>query len=1065
MRQCASCGTRNRESARFCDQCGTGFELPPAAGPVPAAGAGHGYTPRHLADKVLNTRAAMVGERKPVTVLFADIKGSTRLAEQVGAEAWHGILNQFFAILSGAVHRLEGTVNQYTGDGIMALFGAPIAHEDHAARACFAALEMQRELKRFGDSLRASRAVELQTRIGLNTGEVVVGSIGDDLRMDYTAKGLTVNLAARMEQICRPGAINISRYTAALVGGDFRLRDLGDQNVEGASHPVRVYELEGEHLTQARQHRPTGRNLGPIIGRRPELDQLQDALTAAQAGRGQIVTVSGEAGIGKSRLCREFAQHCWSQGVAVHHAVCVPYSASQPLVPVRALLRSRLQLDDRAGADDVERVVRFTFASPNAQRSAVIPLIAEFLGAGVAAAAANLRSLMLQRIARYLPQSPRAQVLIVEDLQNGDAGSIEFMLRLAEQISSSSTVLLINHRSDWSAPALSPFVDVRIELQPLTPAEVERQAVGLLGGADGLAEVASGIADRAQGNPFFVEEAVKALAETGHLAGEPGRYVLARPILQWPVPQSVQALIGGRIDRLPEEQKNLLQAASIIGRRFDMQLLDAYAGAGYFNANLAALVAAGFMHALEDGRHFEFTHPLTQEVAYQSQLESARARLHAALAEVLEERTPLGGEPDENAVSISHHWIQAGNWERAGAWSMQAARWFAQRDVEAALAHYRLAISHLDRADHTFDVLRGRIAARAGVIGLAQLGSVSRDEVDLLYDQAWRMAEEFQDVESGAALLFAYCNEKLHRGEADAAVQLAADAVGHAQSAGARTLIGRYRHTVLATHNAAGRFAPGLLLATIDGEDWLHGDIDEQNFLARGFYGAQCTWRGRLQEARAHLEASLNWAEAHQRECIWQCADLVDWAGFAGDPELAVVQGERALRLARSFGSPYFKALALRALGLALCHQRQPMEALKVLEEARPLAAEGSGAYPLQASLLAVTAAAHLALRRWDAARRMADEALSAARRSSMRMGELQAWMVRLRVPDTPLGFAFEGLQRMQQLIEQTGAEVFRPWWLRAHARYSEGEQREEMRLEAMRLLAAMGARGVERES
>jgi class 3 adenylate cyclase/tetratricopeptide (TPR) repeat protein len=1057
MRQCVSCGTRNRERARYCDQCGERFEAA-----TPAPGTTQSYTPRHLAEKVLNSRAALVGERKQVTVLFADIKCSTRLAEQVGAEAWHGILNQFFGILSGAVHRLEGTVNQYTGDGIMALFGAPIAHEDHAARACFAALEMQRELRRFGEDLQARHGLALEVRIGLNTGEVVVGSIGDDLRMDYTAKGLTVNLAARMEQICQPGRINISRYTAALVGGDFTLRDLGEQQVDGASYPIRVYELEGEHLTQARQHLPAQPLRSPIVGRKPEMDRLQDALTAAQGGRGQIVAVSGEAGIGKSRLCREFAQQCWTHGVAVHHAVCVPYSAALPLVPVRALLRSRLQLDDSARAEDIQRVVRFTFATPNAQRSAVIPLIAEFLGAGMADAATNLRSLMLQRIARFLPLSSRPQVLIVEDLQNADPGSVDFLLRLAEQVGGSPTLLLLNHRSDWSAPTLAPFIDVRIELQPLSAAEVERMAQGLLGGSEGLAEIAAGIADRAQGNPFFVEEAVKALAETGHLSGTAGTYRLARTIDQWPVPQSVHALIGGRIDRLPDEQKSLLQAAAIIGRRFDIQLLDNYAGGGYFNANLAALANAGFVHALEDGTHFEFSHPLTQEVAYQSQLEASRAQLHAALAEVLEERTALSGAPDESAVTLSHHWMQAGNWERAGLWSMQAARWFAARDVEAALVHYRQAISYLDRADHAYEVLRGRIAARAGLIALSQFSSAGRDEVDTLYDQAWRMAEEFQDVESGAALLFAYSGEKLHRGEADAAAQLAADAVGHAQSAGAADLIERYRHVTLMTHNAAGRFAQGLMLATIDGDDWLRAELSERNFLSRGFYGAQCTWLGRLTEARTHLEASLAWAESHQRECIWQCADLVDWAGFSGDTELAMMQGERALQLARGFNSSFFRALALRALGLALCHQRRPMEALKVLEEARPLAAEGSGAYPLQAGLLAVTAAAHLGLHRWDAARRMSDEALASARRSGMRMGELQAWMVRLRVPETPLGFAFEGLQRMQQIIEQTGAEVFRPWWLRAHARFSDGAQREEMRAEANRLLEGMGAHNAE---
>ena len=1067
MQLCPGCGTKNRESARFCDNCGVRMgtaasavpaEPPAAALPDPVVAIG--YTPKHLAEKVLKSRAALIGERKLVTVLFADIKGSTRLAEKVGAENWHGVLNQFFTVLTSAVHRFEGTVNQYTGDGIMALFGAPIAHEDHAQRACFAALEMQRELRRFAADLREQRAIELLVRIGLNTGDVIVGRIGDDLRMDYTAKGLTVNLAARMEQICTPGCIYASRYTAAQIGGDFILGDLGDREVEGASHPIRVYELEGERLTSARQHHAYGRPELPMVGRNAELDALQDALTTVRGGAGQIVAVRGDAGIGKSRLCREFAQICWSHGVPVHHAVGIPYSAALPMVPVRALLRSRLGLHDHAGADDVQRVVRQTFDSPNTNKSAVIPLIADFLGAGAGSAPGSLRSLLLERIARFLPKVARPQVLIVEDLQHADSATADFLLRLCEQVAATPTLLLINYRSDFSAPMLAPFLDRLIELKPLPAPDMVQLTHALLGGAPEMDAVASGLADRAQGNPFFVEEAVKALAETGHLSGETGNYALARTIEQWPIPQSVHALIDGRIDRLPDDQKALLQAASIMGRRFNADLLDAFAGGGFFKANLVALSGGGFIQPCEDPEYYEFGHPLTQEVAYQSQLETSRARLHSALAEVLEERTPLSSPAGEHAVSLAHHWAQASVWERAGAWNMQAARWFAPRDIEATLQQFRLAIQHLDRADYSFEVLRGRIAARAGLIRLAQFTAVGREEVDKNYHDAWKMAEEFQDIESGAELLFSYGAELLHRGEMDRAAQLTEEAVGHALSANPNELINRFRFSILMTHNAAGRLADGLRLASAAGDAWLRSPVTEDNFVSRGFYGALCTWQGRLADARSHIEASLAWAETQGRESIWQCADFVDWAGFSGDLDLAIVRGELAVRRAQNFGSPFFKTLALRALGLALCNKLEFGEARRLLEEARPLAAQGQGAYPLESGVLAVLGGAYLGLGETELAQRVADEALASAQRCQMRMGELQAWMVRLRVPGTPDGFVAHGLARMEELIGFTGAEVFRPWWLLARARHTAaGDQRAGLRAQANQLFTEMGAR------
>src|SRR5881409_3654255 len=283
--RCPSCGHANRAAAKFCEECGK--RLPQVAASVEPPRAPRDYTPRHLAEKILGSRAALEGERKQVTVLFADVKGSMDLAEQLDPEEWHRILDRFFQLLAEGVHRFEGTVNQYTGDGIMALFGAPIAHEDHARRACYAALHLADELRRYATELRLRQALSFSVRMGLNSGEVVVGKIGDDLRMDYTALGHTVGLAQRMEQLAEPGRPLLTEDTAKLVTGFFALRDLGPSRVKGASEPLRLYELEGPGRLRTRFDVSRTRGLSRFVGRAVEMAALEAALERALGGSWQ----------------------------------------------------------------------------------------------------------------------------------------------------------------------------------------------------------------------------------------------------------------------------------------------------------------------------------------------------------------------------------------------------------------------------------------------------------------------------------------------------------------------------------------------------------------------------------------------------------------------------------------------------------------------------------------------------------------------------------------------------------------------------------------------------------
>jgi class 3 adenylate cyclase/tetratricopeptide (TPR) repeat protein len=1065
---CPTCGADNPDGAKFCNQCGTRLG---AAASAPQ----RTYTPRHLVDKVLKARGALVGERKRVTVLFADIKGSTRLSEQAGAEAWHGILDRFFAILSEAVHRYEGTVNQYTGDGIMALFGAPIAHEDHAQRACFAALAMQAEVRRFADDLRLKQGLNLTLRVGLNTGEVIVGRIGDDLRMDYTAQGLTVNLAARMEQICEPGHVYLTKDTAALVEGYFRLRDLGATPVAGASQPIPVYDLEGEGPIRTRLERQLARLGTRFIGREEEMNALHAALERARAGEGQVLAVVGNAGIGKSRLCHEFLEAAQRAGVTVHRATGVPYANALPLYPVLTLLKSRLGLPDNCDAAGTRRLVAGTFLLDDPASAAVLPAILDFLGCGDGSVkapdqAAEARSRMWALLARWMPRAEGPQVLLVEDLHFADPGTEDFIARLCAETRATRTLLLLNYRPEYVSERLIPLVDEQIQVTALNNQQICDVARVTLGRHPSLAGVPERICDRANGNPYYAEEAVQALIDEGHVAGEPGDYVLVKPIEQWRIPDTVHALISARIDRLPEEPKGLLHYASVIGQEFRPALLASLAAIEDepFETGLQVLEESGFVHLRDDAAEarYRFCHPLVQEVAYGTQLESQRARAHGRLAQSLEKDYPPGqAEPLEASVQLAHHWHCAGDWAKAAYWSFQAARYLGTHDVSQAGRMYQQAIASYDRAPDSPEILRGRIQARAGLLRMSQFVEVPQQQLETLYTEARAMAERSGDLPAMAEVLFSYANEMLHRGDATAAVRVSTEAVQKAIAVGAgKELVHRFRLSVLLVFNAAGYPREGIeLVNAAAGTDWMTEPIGPDNYMSRGFFGFMQALLGGLRDGERNIRCAAEFADKEERAAGWMHAFLVDIATLSGDYGHAMADARRAVERSEQFGSPFFRAIAVRALGLAHWLEGTAPQAVDIVEGGRAWVAPGGLAHQVEANYLAVLSEVYLQAGREADAERTADEGIASAQRSGSRVWEIRAWMAWMRLPatDARRARATQGLARMQELIDHSHAEGFRPalWLARAHWSAAPGEA-ARFRREAVDAFRRIGADG-----
>ena len=555
---CPSCGHDNPAGARFCNECGAQLAAPTVTREP------RSYTPRHLVEKILASQSALRGERKLVTVLFADVVRSMDLAERIDPEEWHRLLDRLFRILAGGVHRYEGTINQYTGDGIMALFGAPIAHEDHAQRACAAALELARELGPLNEDVRRASGLEFAVRMGLNSGEVVVGRIGDDLRMDYTAQGHVVGLAAGVQQLAPPGGIAVTEQTERLASGFFDFLDRGEQTLKGASAPVRVFELRGLGPIRSRFDGSRARGFSRFVGRERELARLETALREAQSSRPQVVLVTAEPGAGKSRLCHEFVER--ARGVTLHYARALSHGRMLPFHATVALARSLFSIGDGASPSEVRDAVRRGLGSAPADPIA-LDLWLDLLGMSDHVAAPSgldpdaRRTVLFRSLLDLIRARGRRELtmLWVEDLHWLDPASEGAMEMLTAGLlapeSAGSRILLLattrpEHRPVWSS---------RVEGLSLEPLALEDSRALLddwLGADEALAPLQARIEARARGNPLFIEEMIRSLLERGVLRGERGAYGLAAPVEEVTLPETVQAVLASRIDRLADRDKN-----------------------------------------------------------------------------------------------------------------------------------------------------------------------------------------------------------------------------------------------------------------------------------------------------------------------------------------------------------------------------------------------------------------------------------------------------------------------------------------------------------------------------
>jgi class 3 adenylate cyclase/predicted ATPase len=853
-------------------------------------------------------------------VLFADLKGSMELLADRDPEDARKLLDPVLERMMEAVHRYEGTVNQVMGDGIMALFGAPLAHEDHAVRACYAALRMQESVKRYAEEVFRSDGVPVQIRVGLNSGEVVVRAIGSDLHMDYSALGQTTHLAARMEQMAQPGTILLTPETLALAEGFVLVTSRGLVSVKGLARPIDVFELAGPAAVRNRLHAAASRGLTRFVGRDAEMDLLRRALERAGEGRGQVVALLGEPGVGKSRLAWEFTHSHRSQGWLVLETASVSYGKATTFFPVIELLRSYFGIEPR---DDARRMREKVTGKLLSLDRALEPVLAVFLSlldvpvedsAWTQLDPPQRRRQTLEALKRLVLRESHVQpvLLVIEDLHWIDAETQAWLDLLVEGLPAARLLLLVNYRPEYGHGWGSKTYYQQIRLDTLPAGTAGELLEGLLGGGAGMPEVGRLLVGRTQGNPFFLEESVRALVETGALAGDRGAYRLERPVDAVQVPATVQAVLAARIDRLPPNDKALLQTAAVIGKDVPLPLLEAIQAlpGEELERGLERLQAAEFLYqaALFPEREYTFKHALTHDVAYQSLLRSTREQSHRRIARTLAERFP--DIADTRPELVAHHYSEGGlvgeavtYWHLAG---MRALERFANED----------AIRYLTQA------LRG--------LGDIDAGARRRRELDLQI----ALAGAFHSAKGQAAPEVASAYERareLCAGPEDARQHF-------------RVLLGLYRCYGGRGQAVAAELVEELYALAERSRD---PDLLVEAHMARG---TMLLGGGALVEALTHLDraSAIYDRERHRSHAVMYNVDpgvvshsRASWALWAlGYPDQALARSGEGLALGRAQGHPNSLGMALSWAAMLHQFRREPRAVEEIAEATVALATE-----------------------------------------------------------------------------------------------------------------------------
>ena len=913
---CPQCGQESSATARFCRACGVplkGTTGLPACRQVPmhAVTAPVLYTPAHLAERILVEQAAMearggtAGERKTITALFADMAGSTALIQDLDPEEARGLIDPVVALMMEAVHHYEGYVAKCLGDGILALFGAPIAHEDHPLRALYAALRMQDAMRRHGDRVRLETGIPLQVRVGVHTGEVVVRSIRkDDLRTDYDPVGHTIHIASRMEGVATPASVLVSESTHKLTEGYFEFRALGITRVRGLRDPLSVYEVLGPGVLRTRLQVAAHRGLARFVGRQSELECLHDALESAKAGHGRIIGVAGEAGVGKSRLFHEFKARS-QQGCMVLETFSVSHGKAFPYLPLIDLLRSYFQItpqdDERLNREKVTGRLLTLDRTLEDQ----LPYLLYLLGISEPGSTLPTMDAFLRRqrtfeaIAGLLVRESHDQPLIVlfDDLQWLDSETETFLRLLIEYVSGGTRMLLlVNYRPEYAHDWGRKPHYTELHLEPLGQGEALGLLTALLGEDPSLESLKQQILEKTEGNPFFMEEVVTTLAEENVLLGLPGSFHVEKGPVSLHIPTTVQGVLAARIDRLAVVQKELLQTLAIIGKAFPLSLIQHVTALpdDELHSLLGDLQAGDFIYERPafPELEFAFKHALTQEVAAGSLLTGQRSVLHERTARAIETLFP--GRLKDYCSELAHHYSRSGNVPKAFEYLRLAGQQALQQSAHLeAIRHLSAALKLLESLPDTPERARQELSLQLslGVACITARGH-GAPEVQTIYTRALALCEQGGETPQIFSAQLGMWSFYLLRGQLETAQALAERLHGLAQDTREPEQLAEAHRVLGVTLFRRGKIG----LARTHMEEALSLQRSE-----RQSHGHLLRY---ARSPAVHMRSTLSWI-------LW----------YLGLPDQACVRSEEAMELARKASDPF--GLAMSLIFAAELHQRR----------------------------------------------------------------------------------------------------------------------------------------------
>ena len=982
---CPKCNFSNPTEFSFCGKCGHNLKEPTTA---PDYSEPQSYTPKFLADKILTSRSSIEGERKLVTVLFADVANFTSLSEKLDPEEVHQIMDGCFKILMDEIHKFEGTINQFTGDGVMALFGAPIAHEDHAQRACLASLSIQRASEKYGEKLKDEGDIDFKMRIGLNSGPVIVGSIGDDLRMDYTAVGDTVNLASRMESLAKPGGVLVSANTYKIAHDFFEFESQGKLAVKGKEEPQEAFELIKKGDVDSRIGASVAKGLTMFVGRKNFIAALMEAYEKVQSGSGQVVSIVGEAGIGKSRLTLEFRKKLPPNETTWLEGRCIHYGGSMAYLPILEILRSYFDINEGDREYVLKKKLEDRILTLDERLKNTLSPFQELLSVKVDNEAylqleptvKKLRKFEAIRDLLIRESENQPLVVVVDDLHWMDKTSEDFIKYFIDSLPHSPILLLLLYRPEYIHQWGSKSYYTNIGLDQLSTASGAELVQAILENGEAVPELRDLVLSKAGGNPLFVEEIAHSLIENGFIIKKNQAYVLTKKASEIVVPDTIAGIISARLDRVEENLKRIMQVASVIGREFAFRILQSITGMKEdLKSCLLNLQGLEFIYEKQLFPELEyiFKHALTQEVAYGSLLLKRKKEIHEKIGHVIEE---LYAERLEEYYDVlAYHYERSDNKEKAVTYLDLANRKaFNASAMEDAKGYFYKAMEILDTMPDTTKNKERRIALLVNQFFVfEQLFQVLEYHDVLTWYEP--LVAEIDNIGLAGGVYTRMGTCEFYFGFFDKAIQAVTKAIelfeasGNTEYAGNAFNILRYSHLLKGDYDQVFALKEDALRMMSEHFNLL---VYVRSFAATSMAYAFCgCWDKAVAEGQHALKVAQEYSDDGQ---ISYASNIISYVfTFKGDTRRAIEYGELSVKKAPT---PAYKAWAQCILAWAWCRDGQPCKGIEILDMYVKIFR--TGRFTIFEIMISTTLAeGYLLAEAYDKAEQVAKEALELAER------------------------------------------------------------------------------------